>query len=567
MKHRCALDARITIAPAPGIRQHSEKQRKQRKKQVFPHLPGAAVLLICVHRDRHGARRKPPLSQRSRAMSPPRPASPPVPARSASRRTAAALALAFACAFSSVQAQTPLLRVDYESGTIDSGIPDLNTSDASAPDASFVVETARAGRYAIAHKVVLDDPAYVSEGTPRSESAALRILPARYRSGDHRRYAFSLLLQDWEDYTAGSIPSVDIVWQFKHTQGGPDMFVGVRRNQLILRYGNSQSVLINDIRPYDNAWIDLRFDVLWTDTPTGYFTADLRLPGESGFTRRAAASGIVTLDPTATGAFGYPKWGLYRPDSNSTRGSARTRIALHDEISVTALPAARIRLNKAFAPSGRADAGDQFTLAIAPPAPAGTVSATTAGSGAQVTSPPALLVAANGGGRYVLSETAAASAPGTDLRRYRSAYACTNALAGGQAPQGDGASFALTLADNDDLSCTFTNTRLSNSDLAVAVTNTPAQGPNDLADDGVVAGALTTYRIQVSNHGPDAAAGARVRDSALAGLSCADPVPCTGAACPAATVPIAELMGQGVVLGELADGASVSLDVSCTVAR
>lgn len=500
-------------------------------------------------------------------MSHPRPASPPAPARGASRRIAAALAFAFACAFSGAQAQTLLLQVDYESGTIDSGIPNLTTSDASAPDASFVVETARAGRYAIAHKVVLDDPAYVSEGKPRSESAALSILPARYRSGDHRRYAFSLMLKDWEDYTAGSIPSVDIVWQFKHTQGGPDMFVGVRRNQLILRYGNSQSVLINDIRPYDNAWIDLRFDVLWTDTPTGYFTADLRLPGESGFTRAAAAAGIVTLDPTATGAFGYPKWGLYRPDSQSAQGSAITRIALHDEISVTALPVARIRLNKAFAASGRAAAGDQFTLAIAPPAPAGTVSATTAGSGAQVTSPPALLVAANGGGRYVLSEAAAVSAPGTDLRRYRTTYACTNALAGGQTPQGDGASFALTLADNDDLSCTFTNTRLSNSDLAVSVTNTPDQGPDDLSDDSVVAGATSTYRIRVSNHGPDAATGAVVRDAALAGLSCNDPVPCAGAACPGPTVAVADLMGAGVTLGELTNGAAVSLDVSCRVAR
>ncbi|MBN7136565.1 hypothetical protein A7A76_17605 [Lysobacter enzymogenes] len=498
------------------------------------------------------------------------PASSKAPARNAPRHafaTAAALALVFAGALATARAQTPLLHVDYESGTIDSGIADLDASDASAPDAVFVSETARAGRYAIGHKVVLDDPAYVSDGKPRSESAALRTLPTRYRSGDHRRYAFSLMLKDWEDYTAGSIASVDIVWQFKHTQGGPDMFVGVRRNQLILRYANTQAVLINDIRPYDNAWIDLRIDVLWADTPTGYFTADLRLPGEAGFTRRAAAAGIVTLDPTATGAFGYPKWGLYRPDSDSARGSARTRIALHDEISVSALPVARIRLNKAFAASGRAADGDQFALTIAPPAPSGAVSATTTGSGAQVTSAPSLLVAANGGGRYVLSETAAASAPGTDLRRYRSAYACTNALAGGQAPRGDGTSFALTLADNDDLDCSFTNTRSSSSDLAVAVTNTPDRGPGDLADDSVVAGAVSTYRIRVSNNGPDAATGAVVRDAALAGLSCNDPVPCAGAACPAATVAVADLMGAGVTLGELANGASVSLDVSCLVAR
>jgi len=172
-----------------------------------------------------------------------------------------------------------------------------------------------------------------------------------------------------------------------------------------------------------------------------------------------------------------------------------------------------------------------------------------------------------GGATYTVSETAAVTAPGTDLSRYRTTYACTNALAGGQTPRGDGTSFAVALVDDDDLTCTFTNTRASNADLAVTVTNTPAQGPNDLPDDRVVAGAVSAYRILVSNNGPDAVAGAKVRDAALAGLHCADPVPCSGAACPAATVPIAELMGQGVVLGELADGASVSLEVSCTVAR
>lgn len=481
------------------------------------------------------------------------------------------LAFAFACLACmqapATSAQTQLLSVDYETGTTDSGIPALEPTAATAADAAFVSERyARAGRYAIGHKVVLDDPAYVSAGAPRSESATHRLAAGTYRNGDHRRYAFSVLLQDWQDWSDGAAP-VDIVWQFKHAGGEPDMFVGVRRNQLVLRYADRQILLIGDIRPYDNQWIDLRFDVLWANTPTGYFTADLRLPGETQYTRKADVADFATFSPATSGTVGYLKWGLYRPDSRSATGAPLTRIALHDEIAVTQLPAPKIRANKAFAATGRFGAGDQFDLTIAPPAPATAVSVTTTGTGAQVTSPPALLTAGAGGTRYTVSETAAATAPGTDLGRYRTTYACTNAFAGGQAPQGEGASFDVVLADDDDLTCTFTNTRLGASDLAVTITNTPAQGPSDLSDDGVVLGASTTYRIQVSNNGPDAISGATVRDAALAGLDCADPVPCNGAACPAPVVAVAELMGQGVLLGELADGASVTLDVSCTVAR
>ncbi|WP_074864206.1 heparin lyase I family protein [Lysobacter enzymogenes] len=237
------------------------------------------------------------------------------------------------------QAQAPSLRVDYETGTRDSGVPALTLSGASAADAEFVAtDLPRSGRFAIGHKVALDAPAYVSNDAPRSETASNRAANGTYRPGDHRRYTVSVLLKDWEDWNRVSAP-LDIVWQFKHVGGGPDVSIGVKRNALVLRYGASgQIVLVDDIRPYDNRWIDLRMDVLWSRANDGYFTADVRLDGETDYTRKADLRGLATFDPRFAGEFGYLKWGLYRADSRSANGDARIRVAYHDDITAVALP-------------------------------------------------------------------------------------------------------------------------------------------------------------------------------------------------------------------------------------
>ncbi|WP_206412395.1 heparin lyase I family protein [Lysobacter enzymogenes] len=253
-------------------------------------------------------------------------------------RAAAVLALSLCSPLAGAQA--PLLSVDYETGTPDSGVAELTLSNASAADAEFVTADLRRypSRFAIGHKVVLDDPAYVSDGAPRSEAASNRAANGTYRPGDHRRYTVSVLLKDWEDWNQVSAP-LDIIWQFKHVSGGPDFSIGVKRNALVLRYGASgQVTLIDDIRPYDNRWIDLRMDVLWSRTSDGYFTADVRLDGETDYVRKADLRGLATFDPRFAGEFGYLKWGLYRADSRSANGDARIRVAYHDDIAAIALP-------------------------------------------------------------------------------------------------------------------------------------------------------------------------------------------------------------------------------------
>lgn len=90
------------------------------------------------------------------------------------------------------------LRVNYESGTLNSGVDGLSTTAAMAPDASGVVQPGSGSSYAVQHKVTLGDPAYESNGAPRSESATDLIEAGRFDVGDEHRYEFSVLLKDWK---------------------------------------------------------------------------------------------------------------------------------------------------------------------------------------------------------------------------------------------------------------------------------------------------------------------------------------------------------------------------------
>merc|ERR1711924_174029 len=96
-------------------------------------------------------------------------------------------------------------------------------------------------------------------------SDTLDVRETRYANGVNARYQFSVLFRDWEDWKNKGIPT-DIIWQFKHTDGGPDGFFGIKRNSLILRWGKrDQFTILSDIRPYANEWIDIKTDIYWSD--------------------------------------------------------------------------------------------------------------------------------------------------------------------------------------------------------------------------------------------------------------------------------------------------------------
>ncbi|WP_363798334.1 hypothetical protein ABU614_00830 [Lysobacter firmicutimachus] len=228
-----------------------------------------------------------------------------------------------------------------------------------------------------------------------------------------------------------------------------------------------------------------------------------------------------------------------------------------DSATVMSAPVA-MRLRKAL-PLGRFVSGDQFGLSI--DGPGGPASTVTTGTG-DIATGEASLNPATVNGIYTLSESAEA---GADLTHYAATYACTNALAGGQAPTGSGTSFNVTLAPGDDLTCTFMNTRNPIADLSITKTNTPGAGRDDQATDTLTRGATTTYTIVVTNNGPDAVTGAILTDppAGRSGVTCSTPPTCSGSACPAGLT-LAQLEA-GVALGSLDNGASVIVTVTCTV--
>lgn len=209
--------------------------------------------------------------------------------------------------------------------------------------------------------------------------------------------------------------------------------------------------------------------------------------------------------------------------------------------------------------NGRALASDQFTIAIGPNGP----SATSSGSQTGLTT---TTFTASPGVTYTLAESGAGT-PAASLANYHTSYSCVNVEGGTtDVPPGTSASFTVTPANGDDITCTFTNTRKT-ADLSITKTNTPGSGANDQTTDTVTLGATTSYRIVVRNNGPDPADRAILRDPATPNLHCST-VTCDattgGAACPA-TLNMATLQGAGAVIPALPANSSLTLTVGCNV--
>jgi trimeric autotransporter adhesin len=121
---------------------------------------------------------------------------------------------------------------------------------------------------------------------------------------------------------------------------------------------------------------------------------------------------------------------------------------------------------------------------------------------------------------------------------------------------------AAATASGNAIACTFTNT-LTTVDLSVSKTNNLA-GTVDVTGDTVARGQGTSYRIIVTNNGPQAVTGAVVNDPSAAGLNCTS-LTCTGTACPATAPTVANLQSPGVTLGTLPVSGTTTLDLTCTV--
>jgi len=239
-----------------------------------------------------------------------------------------------------------LLYVNYESGTVDSGITGINPTNATANDAAYIVGVP--STYRIAHKVILGNPDYYSNEAYRSESDAVNAPNAKYLPGDERRYEFMVLLKDWQEWDSTKPAYGDNIFQLK-VSGGALVPVRIltKRNAIVTRNTSYQDNLINDFRPYINQWISFRIDVKWATTNTGYLKIYTKLPGQTSYNLVLEKNNYATYTGNPEiypGQYGYIKWGLYREagyDANGnliTSDNILTRIAYHDNIRIIKLP-------------------------------------------------------------------------------------------------------------------------------------------------------------------------------------------------------------------------------------
>lgn len=236
-----------------------------------------------------------------------------------------------------------LLEVDYESGTLDSGIPGMDSTHATADDASYIVDDGSNGSdYAVAHKVTLGDPGYYSEGAYRSESSTAYLEEGQIHPGDEHRYEFSIKLpEDWESWESDESANGEIIFQGKHAGGNaPSWYMMTKRNQIAFRSPtlDLQQAAVPDYRPHIGEWMHFRVDVRWTEDQTGYYRVWTKLAGETDYTLAVDLQNVQTWHPVNPAEHGYLKWGLYRAATSLEDGDVPTRIIYHDDIRISELP-------------------------------------------------------------------------------------------------------------------------------------------------------------------------------------------------------------------------------------
>ena len=231
-----------------------------------------------------------------------------------------------------------VLRVDYENGCLTNAGQGVVAEGPAAKDAFFISDKkARSGKFSLRTKVAGSND-YVSYGKHRAETTTMGCKATRYNEGDVFRYRFSFMLQD--DWEYDSRDSLDIIWQFKRFDGGPDMFIATKGKDIVLRCGRDGQWTL--VRNYvTGEWLDVCLIVRWSSGTNGFFEAYSRRAAEEHFKPVASFCGGNTRDdrPNST----YLTWGIYKPDMD-TSIAKNPRVIYHDDIIVERMTGGQSRL-------------------------------------------------------------------------------------------------------------------------------------------------------------------------------------------------------------------------------
>ncbi|MDN3240729.1 polysaccharide lyase [Glycomyces tritici] len=239
---------------------------------------------------------------------------------------------------------TPVLRVEYESGTVDSGVAGLGVNECCG----YSIDTttlSRNGIGAVKHEVRYGDSA--ADG-PRAESHTETIEATHFDSGDSVYYGFSVYIPStWVfDET-----SEDIVFQWHNYKDscdfkdrGPSAFLSVHTNgQWRLRYNSDSAACSTETSVVKQAqdlgavkpgqWNDFVFKFDWSEGADGRIQVWHQTSKALGWVKVADRQGANTYNDVPT-TIGYLKWGIYKPAWRTAPSNVSTRAVFHDNIAV-----------------------------------------------------------------------------------------------------------------------------------------------------------------------------------------------------------------------------------------
>ena len=212
------------------------------------------------------------------------------------------------------------MSADYETGTLDSGYPDIETLPPVPGRAQVETNLTRGGRFAAFHQLYAGDPSVA--GSKRCESDAMKMTNARIKAGVEVFYGVTFYIPStWSfdgDYD-------DILVQWKGFGGGPFMFITQKHEGLFLRInGNpdpdydpgtgeesmtkSQYVITQGMER--GRWHDFRLRVIWDWEllGAGLVAVDYKTSKDDDYARV-----VSVLGPNMYNREGYLKWGIYKP--------------------------------------------------------------------------------------------------------------------------------------------------------------------------------------------------------------------------------------------------------------
>lgn len=242
-------------------------------------------------------------------------------------------------------AANPVVRVDYETGTLDSGYPALGLDNQCCPGVSLrVTDLARTGGSAVRSHLRYGDP--MVKGGTRAESHTIKMPETLFGSGTTAYYGFSVYVPStWQTDTRE-----DIVFQWHNWPDSceaskvPSAFLSIqpsgkwrlRVNSDANACSTADSIVktsadLADVKT--GQWNDFVFRFAWNHGDDGEIEAwhqsSKNLGWKNVLPTRKGANTFNDVGPR-----GYLKWGIYKPAWNDAPTNVDSRVLVHDNIAV-----------------------------------------------------------------------------------------------------------------------------------------------------------------------------------------------------------------------------------------